>query len=114
MNYVLSYEFEKIDQHEINIVNMRTSADENRDVFSGIPTTTEMGYSNKWYCSQGHGRMYRRKYIDAFKSNIVEMFNAGYRDKYFRMGAGRMLEKTKRKYPGQLDIPFETETQQAI
>ena len=108
VHYGLSYAFERIDQHEIDIVNMRTS-DENMDVFSDISTTTEVDFSAKWACSRGHGCMYGRKYIDAFKSDIVEMFNAGCRDKSFRMGAGRMLEKIKRKYPGRLNIPSETE-----
>ena len=58
--------------------------------------------------------MYGRKYIEAFKGDIVEMFNAGCRDKSFRMGAGRMLERIKRQNPGRLDLPSETEIRQAI
>ena len=110
VHYGLSYAFERIYQHEIDIVNMSTSADENMDVFSGIPTTTEMVFSAKWDCSRGNGRMYGREYIDALKSDIFEMFNAGCQDKSFCMGAGRMLEKIKRNYPGRLDIPSEMET----
>ena len=61
-----------------------------------------------------NGIMYVQKYIDAFKSEIFEMFNAGCQDKSFRMGNGRILEKIKRKYPGRLDIPSKMKNRQAI
>ena len=66
---------------------------------SDISTTTEVDFSTKWACSRGYGHMYGWKYIDAFKSNIVEMFNTGCQDKSFCIGAWRMLEKIKQKYP---------------
>ena len=37
--------------------------------------------------------MYERKYIEAFKTEIIKMFKAGCRDKFFYIGAGIMLEK---------------------
>jgi len=53
VHYGLYFAFEKIDQHEIDILNMRMFADENVDAFSGIPATTgtEMSFSAKWACS---------------------------------------------------------------
>ena len=116
VHYGLSYAYERIDQHEIDIVIMSASVDENMGVFADIQTTgsSAVDFGAKWACSRGHGRMYGRKYIEAFKGDIVEMFNAGCRDKSFRMGAGRMLERIKRQNPGRLDLPSETEIRQAI
>ena len=67
VHHGLSYAFERIYQHIIDIMDMRTSDDENRDVFYGTTKTIDMVLGAKWACSRGHGRTYRRKYIDALK-----------------------------------------------
>ena len=58
---------------------MSESVDENMVAFANIQTTgsSAVDFGPKWACSRGHGCMYGRKYIEAFKGDIVEMFNAG-------------------------------------
>ena len=78
VHYSLSYAYERIDKHEINVVIMSAAVNENMDVFSDTQRIDAADFGAKWAFSRGHGRMYGRKYIGTFKSNIVEMFNAGY------------------------------------
>ena len=67
VHYGLSYAFERIYQHIIDIMDMRTSDDENRDVFYGTTKTIDMVLGAKWACSRVHGHTYGCKYIDALK-----------------------------------------------
>lgn len=61
-----------------------------------------------------HGKFYGQKYIEPFKDDIVKWFKAGMVNKSQRKGPGKMLEVVRKKYPGRLDIPAETEIRQAI
>ena len=61
-----------------------------------VPSTIPgMHFTAEWAQTPGHGRMHGTKYIEPFKEDIAEMFQAGFHDKSARMGAGRMLEKLR-------------------
>ena len=71
-------------------------------------------FESGWAVTPNYGRMYGKKYIGPFKKDILTMFQHGENDKRLRMGAARMLEKLKVKYPTRLDIPPESEIRQLI
>jgi hypothetical protein len=113
VHYAMSYAHERIDQHDCEIINMRDQGSES--LVDRVPTTIPgMHFHAGWAQTPGHGRMYGTKYIEPFKEDIAEMFQTGFHDKSARMGAGRMLEKLRQKYPGRLDLPPESEIRQAI
>ncbi len=108
VHFALTYAYERIDQHDCGII-MNRDKDTDKGVLGGLlggPTNLEM--TAGWAHPPRHGN------IDPFKEDITNMFNAGSEDKAVRMGAARMLEKLKQKYPDRLDLPSETEIRQAI
>lgn len=116
--FALKYAIERIDQHDssFQVIQMRNDAAHNVAAFSILSDIQE--YDNiltcGWACTPRHGQMYGQKYIGPFKEEILNMFIEGENDKAQRRGPGRMLEALKRKHPGRLDLPSETEIRQAI
>lgn len=97
--------------HIIDVVIKSGFTNKNNGVFAGIQKTrsSAVDFGTKWVCSRAHGRIFGRVYTDAFKSDIVEVFNAACRDKSFRTGAGTMLEWSEQMYPDRLDLSSETQ-----
>ena len=60
------------------------------------------------------GSKYGRKYIEPFKQDVDDMFQAGIENSAARKDPGRMLAELQRRYPGRLDLPSEQEIREQI
>ena len=102
-----------MDQHDFKVVN---TCDTEVNAFQCVQNIPEKDgvFQSGWASSKDHGHKYRRKYIEPFKDDIMQMFKDGIDDERKRKFPGRMLSVLRAKYPGRLDLPSESEIRQAI
>ena len=67
-----------------------------------------------WARRPQRGKMYGKKYLKKYKSEIREWFLEGAKDSTKKMGPGIMLEQLRRKYPGTYRLPSFVELQSYI
>lgn len=106
------------DQHQFEVIHAGTNVN-SLDVFEPVRQEIQhapniCGYVKGWAKAKQHGQKYGRKYVDPFKQDIVEMFNIGNENEALKRGPGKMLSELRRKYPGRLDLPSETEIRSVI
>ena len=114
--YAMKFAYEMIHQNQFNIINFDQSEDQSTQYLLNLihGKNNNIIFQGGWACSKPQGQKYGRKYIDPFKKDIEEMFQMGISNKNVRVGPGRMLNNLRKKYPGRLDLPSETEIRQAI
>ncbi len=105
------------DQHQFEVINATTDSAV-LQVLQPINNVSDddktYEFTGGWACHRLHGRKYGMKYIEPFKKDIDEMFNAGNENESMKKGPGRMLAELARRYPGRLDLPSEFEIRQRI
>ena len=114
--YAMKFAYDLINQHQFRIVNFDQSEEQSTQYLMSLiqDKDDDITFQGGWACSKPQGHKYGRKYIDPFKKDIEEIFQVGVSNKNIRIGPGRMLNNLRRKYPGRLDLPSETEIRQAI
>lgn len=106
------------DQHQFEVINANTIVD-NLNVFKPVHDDIDhnpsaCGFQKGWAKAKRHGHKYGRKYVDPFRQDIVDMFNLGEQNDAMKRTPGKMLVELRRKYPGRLDLPSETEVRSVI
>lgn len=115
LSCAILYARDVVDQHEFEIVNSTTDVSS----LQILAPVREIPHANVlfqpgWAKTRSHGKKYGRKYIQAFKQDVVDMFNAGKDDSAKKKGPGRMLAELRRRYPLRLDLPSESEIRACI
>jgi hypothetical protein len=67
-----------------------------------------------WARRPSRGQMYGAKYVHLYEADIREMFEQGVAMSAQKLGAGRMVQLLKEKYPNRFDLPSESEVKTEI
>lgn len=81
------------------------------DLAKTVPTIPR---KQGWARRQVHGEQYGVKYVDRYEKDVIELFNRGASVSSEKMGPSIMREALKRRYPGRLSIPTESELRTKI
>ena len=105
-----------LDQHQFQVISATTDYG-SLDVLRPVLNTTGdhlYNFEKGWAIQYNMGCKYGRKYIEPFKQDVDDMFQAGIENSAARKDPGRMLAELQRRYPGRLDLPSEQEIRERI